>query len=143
MISSKLRAFNSLYTEITAVYHDLAVKLGITDSAATILYVICSFGDSFPLGEICRRSGLSKQTANSAIRKLEQEGIVYLQAINGKSKMVCLTEAGKAYAAKTVLRVMELEDSIYDEWTEEELGIFMELNQRFLDQIKKKTEELR
>ena len=100
MISNKLRQYNNLYTEITAVYHDLAVKLGITDSAATILYILCTFGGSYPLGEICRRSGMSKQTANSAIRKLEQQGMVYLQAIDGRAKRVCLTPAGRSVPGK-------------------------------------------
>lgn len=142
MISNKLRQYNNLYTEITAVYHDLAVKLGITDSAATILYILCTFGGSYPLGEICRRSGMSKQTANSAIRKLEQQGMVYLQAIDGRAKRVCLTPAGEKCAGETVMRIMKAEDEVYGSWSEEELETYLALTERFLTQLKEKAEHL-
>lgn len=141
-ISSKLRQYNNLYSEITAVYHEISVKLGITDSALTILYIICSFGDSYPLGDICRRSGLSKQTVNSAIRKLEEEEIVYLEAIDGKSKMVCLTETGKRFAEKTVLRLMTVEDEIYSSWNQDDLEKYLELTERFLVSLKEESGQL-
>lgn len=138
-ISNKLRRYNHLYREITAVYHEIAAKLGMTDSAATILYDICSFGDSLPLGEICRCSGLSKQTVNSAIRKLEQENLVFLQAIDGKSKKVCLTEQGKRYTEKTILQMMRIEDSIYSAWPQEDLEKYLEMTERFLCDLKEQV----
>lgn len=142
IISKKLRQYNNLYTEITAVYHEITTKMGLTDSAATILYNICTFGDSYPLGEICRRSGISKQTANSAIRKLEQEGIVYLEAIDGKSKKVCLTEKGKHLAEETILKMMKAEDSIYSSWSEEDLEKYLELTERFLISLREKAGQI-
>lgn len=141
-ISNKLRRYNNLYSEITAVYHDMAVKLGITDSAVMILYNICSFGESLPLSEICRCSGLSKQTVNSSIRKLEEEGIVYLEAIDGKSKKVCLTEKGKQYTEKTILQMMRIEDSIYTSWADEDLEKYLELTERFLVELKEKVGQI-
>ena len=68
------------------------MKLGLSDSAMRILYALCDLGDRCPLQSICRRSGLSKQTVNSAIRKLEQEGILYLEQATARAKQVCLTE---------------------------------------------------
>lgn len=63
-----------------------------------ILYTICDNGESCLLQEISRRSGVSKQTINSAIRKLEKEGIVYLESVGAKNKNVCLTDEGKQLA---------------------------------------------
>lgn len=142
IISDKMRQYNYLFSELESIYHESSVKLGMSDSVSIILYTLCNFGGSHPLGEICRRSGLSKQTANSAIRKLERDGIVYLEAIDGKAKMVCLTEKGKRFASKTVLRLMEIENSIYDSWPEEDLDQYLHLTERFLTAMKEKIGEL-
>ena len=85
-ISIEMKRFNHLIGEIDAVYHDMALKLGLSDSAMRILYTICNNGESCLLQEICHLSGISKQTINSAIRKLEADEIVYLEQISGKNK---------------------------------------------------------
>ncbi len=135
-ISGALRRYNYLYSEIESVYHDSSVKMGMSDSVSIVLYILCSFGGRHPLGEISRCSGLSKQTVNSAIRKLEQEGMVYLEAIDGKAKMLCLTDAGKRLASHTVLRLMDVEDQIYSSWPKEDLDKYLELMERFLTSLK-------
>ena len=79
------KRYNHLSEEINAAYHELSLLFGLSDSAMIILYTICDSGDSCRLHEICRRSGLSKQTVNSAIRKLEAEHVVCLQAVDGRN----------------------------------------------------------
>ena len=37
--------FNRLYKEMDDLYHDIALKLGLSDSALTIFYAICELGD--------------------------------------------------------------------------------------------------
>ena len=88
-----------LLGELEGTYHDASLLLGMSDSVSQILYTICVGGGGCPLHAICRQCGLSKQTVNSAVRKLEKEGIVYLEAMDGKAKRVCLTAAGEVYAA--------------------------------------------
>ena len=83
--SKVMKRFNYLLGEMDAVYHEMALKLGLSDSAMIILYTICDQGDGCLLQNICRYSGMSKQTANSAIRKLEAEGIIYLESAGSRS----------------------------------------------------------
>ena len=61
------------------------------------------------LKDICHNCGLSKQTVNSALRKLEKEGIVYLESVDSRHKKVCLTEEGKSLAGRTAGAVIEAE----------------------------------
>jgi predicted transcriptional regulator len=68
------------------------------------VYTICNFGESCLLTDICHLTGLSKQTVNSALRKLEKEGTIHLESVIAKSKRVCLTESGKALSKKTAIR---------------------------------------
>lgn len=138
-ISKEMKRFNYLLGEIDAVYHEMAFKMGLSDSAMKILYAICDEGDCCLLQEICRRSGVSKQTINSALRKLEREGIVYLEAVDGRNKNVCLTDAGKGLAEDTAMRVIELENEIVASWPKEDMEQYLALTERFLVAIREKA----
>lgn len=140
--SQEMKRYNYLVGEINAVYHDISLKLGLSDSAMIVLYAICDHGDSCLLADICRCSGISKQTINSAIRKLEEEGMVYLETIGASRKKVCLTKEGKRLAARTAIRVIEAENAIFDSWTPEDVAQYLRLTERFLCAIQEKSKEL-
>lgn len=140
--SKEMKRFNHLHGEIEATYHDSSLKFGISDSVSKVLYTICSVGDSFLLNDICRNTGLSKQTVNSAIRNLESDDIVYLEAVDGKSKRVCLTEKGKQFAANTAFRLIEIENAIFNSWVDDDVQKYLDLTERFLTSLKEKVEQL-
>ena len=101
--SSAMRRFNHLVSETDAVYHEVSARLGLSDSVMQILYILYDFPDGrCALQEICRWSGTSKQTINSALRRLEAEGVLYLEQAGGKRKTVCLPpEALETYLTLT------------------------------------------
>lgn len=140
--SKDLRRFNNLITEIDGVYHEMALKLGLSDSAMQILYTICNYGDNCLLQEICRQSGLSKQTINSALRKLEAEDIVYLEAAGSRNKKVILTEAGKSLSQRTALKVIKAENEIFASWSREDMDKYLELTEDFLIAMREKVKQL-
>ena len=134
--TKEMKRLNYLISETDAVYHEAYLKLGLSDSEGQILYTICNNGDSCPLSEICRLSGISKQTVNSALRKLEREGLVYLETYVGRRKMVCLTEQGKVRAEQTVVRLIGIENGILDSWSGEELALYLKLTERYLEELR-------
>lgn len=140
--SKDMKRFNHLLGEIESVYHEMALRFGQSDSVMNILYTICDYGESCPLQEICRRSGISKQTINSGLRKLETEGIVYLEQAGARGKNVCLTEKGKELAENTAIRVIETENGILASWPKEDVEKYLELTERFLVAIKEKAKEI-
>lgn len=137
-----LKRFSCLTAEIDAVYHDAALRLGLSDSALMILYTVCTYGESCLLHDITRLSGVSKQTIHSALHKLADEGVVYLEPVSGRKKRVCLTETGKAFAEQTVLQVIEIENKIFGGWTEAEREMYIGLTQRYLSAFREKVKEL-
>lgn len=137
-----LNRINLIMAETDGVYHDAAVRLGLSDSALRILYALRTQEDKCDLNMMPRLTGLSKQTIHSALRKLEREGIVALSAAGGRKKRLCLTETGQTLAAQTVEKLMELENSIFDGWPEQDMQLFLELNQRYLTQLREKIKEL-
>lgn len=140
--SNAMKRYNHLIGEIDAVYHEMSRKLGLSDSAMAILYTICDNGECCMLQEIRRRSGLSKQTIHSAIRKLEAEGILYLEQVSPKTKNVCLTEQGKRLANRTAVRLIEIENAIFEAWSKEDVGRYLSLTEKFLTELKEKSRQL-
>lgn len=140
--TEKLKRFNYLSGEIEAVYHEAALKFGLSDSAMLVLYAICNNGESCLLSDIIHLSGASKQTINSALRKLEAEGIVRLEAVNGKKKNVCLTKKGRELTDRTVIRLLDIENGIFDSWSLEEQEMYLALTQRYLTAFKEKVKEV-
>lgn len=124
------------------VYHDAGQRLGLSDSVMIVLYTVSGNGGSCMLSEICRLSGTSKQTINSALRRLEKEGIITLETVDGRRKCVFLTPKGKKLAENTVENIIKAENEIYGSWTAEERKIYIELTERFLRQIREKTSGL-
>lgn len=142
VISNEMKRFNHLLGEIEAEYHNMSLKLGLSDSAMGILYTICDNGESCPLQKICRCTGLSKQTINSAIRKLESENVIYLEPAGTKNKTVFLTENGKLLAQKTAMRILEIENDILASWSGRDVEKYLELTEKFLTSLKEKADTL-
>ena len=133
----KAGQYTYLAGEINALYHEAAVKMGVSDSVQNILYVIREKGDRCLQSEICKLTGISRQTINSAIRKLEQDGIVYLEQGKGRNTIVCLTDRGKQFASETIDPLFEIENHIWMEWTEEEQEQYLTLTAKYRDGLEK------
>lgn len=132
---------NCLASDLDAIYHRAALKLGISDSVLFILYLLDEHDGKCPLNDIRKAIGISKQTLNSAIRKLECEEIIYLEQIGGRAKNVCLTEKGMNYAKNTARRLYDAEVSVFANWSEEDtkqyLSFMERYNRDFREQIEK------
>lgn len=139
---SGLKRYSHLTSEIDSVYHEAALRCGLSDSAMRILYVICLYGHECRLSKIISLSAISKQTINSAIRKLEKEGILELEPEGGRggAKKAVLTEKGERIAEKTVRKIFQIENKVFSSWTEEEREQYFALTQRYLSAFKENME---
>lgn len=137
--NNALNRLNYLMGETEALYHDMAYHMGLSDSAMRILYTLCDNGERCLLRVLCRRGGLSKQTVNSALRKLEQEGIVYLEAAGARAKEVCLTQKGRELTRRTVVPVMEMENAVFAGWDPREVQDYLAYTERFLRDMKQQV----
>jgi DNA-binding MarR family transcriptional regulator len=140
--SKALKRCNYLFGEIDRVYHEISLKLGLSDSAMKILYTICDNGSRCLLQNVCRQSGLSKQTVNSALRKLETEGFVYLESVSSKNKRVCLTETGKRLGERTAGRLIEAENAIFASWSREDVEKYLSLTEMFLKDLENRAKNM-
>lgn len=141
-INEQFMKLNYIIGDLDSAYHSAALKLGLTDSNMAIIYAIRAEGRPCRISEICRLTGLSKQTVNSALRRLESDGIIRLDAVDGKRKSAALTERGTELSERTVARVIAAENRVFGSWTEEERSEFLRLNRKLCEQLKAEFDRL-
>lgn len=136
-----VKRYSYLANEMEALYHEASLKCGISDSAMKILYAVCMYGEECPVSEIVRTSGISKQTINSSLRKLESDGILYLKSAGGKKKTAILTDKGKELSERSAMKVLNTEIEILNSWTPEEKAAYITLTEKFLNDFREKVKE--
>ena len=121
-----------IYNENTLLYHRLARACGLPDCAFWLLYTLRSEEAPLTQTQLSEQLSLPKQTVNSALKKLVEEGVLRLEAADGnlKNKRVCLTEAGEAFLRRTVDRVFGVESAAAARLTEEERSALVALSQK-------------
>lgn len=139
---NKIRKINYLISEMDALYHLASLKMGISDSVSIVLYTIYDSGNGCLLSDVYKKSGISKQTVNSAVRKLETEEILYLEQHTGRSKRIFLTDRGKTFVRETVARLYEAEAGAFDTWREEEVNIYINLMKKYADCLRQQINRL-
>ena len=89
-MSPALLESNKLFKEFNNIYHDAALKLGISNSSLDILYSICELGD------------------------------IYLSNGKGRNMHINLTDAGRDYIKETIYPIITLENEAISSLTEDE-----------------------
>lgn len=140
-INNALKEYNRIYKETNSIYHDIAVKLKLSDSAFDILYAICQLGDGCLQRDISFLSATSKQTINSSIRKLEQQGHIALKPGKGRQMHIFLTDTGKELVKERIFPVIEIENKTFDAMTEEESRELLRLSRKYNEILEQNAKE--
>lgn len=127
---------------IGGIYHDYAVKVGISGSMLDILYVLNGEDGSCYQSLFYKQTGLSRSTINSCLKKMEKEQLVDIQAGKGRNTIVTLTQSGRNLMIKTAGQLVELEKSVLKSWSDEEQDLYLKLSQKFYNGLKERVERL-
>ena len=73
---NRLKKVNDIFSEIDFTYHEIARKSGLSDSEFNILYTLCELGNGCLLSLAYKHNGTSRQTIESAVRKLEKNELI-------------------------------------------------------------------
>ena len=137
-----LREFNRIDKELDDLYHEVALKMGISDSAFSIFYILHELGDGCLQKDICYEIFANKQTVHSSIRKLEQGGYLYLKQGRGRDKHIFLTEAGKQFVQTHIVPVVQKENDAFMNLAPEEQNELLRLVQKYIKSLKEKLNEI-
>lgn len=137
-----LRELGKVDKEWDKLYHDVAVKIGISDSAFSIFYILYNLGDGCLQKDICQEAFVNKQTINSSIRRLEQEGYLYLEQGRGQDKHIYLTDAGKRFVEKNIVPIIKKENEAFAQFSLDEQKELLRLSKIHIEYLKSKLAEL-
>lgn len=124
---------------MNSIYHDIALKLGLSDSAFDILYAICQLGDGCLQKDICEMTFLSKQTIHSSIQKLQRGGWLRLEQGKGRNMHIYVTERGAWLLEEKIRKAIELEERSFEDMSEEEVKELLRLNAKYTALLRKNS----
>ncbi|MGN1382784.1 MAG: MarR family winged helix-turn-helix transcriptional regulator [Eubacterium sp.] len=140
--TATIRRFNRINDEINALYHRASTKLGFSDSELIILYLLCGYDGELTQSRIIELTGMSKQTVNSSVRRMEQNGLVVLGERTNHRRVIQFTKAGENLSRDVILPFMEREEALFSDWTPEEKETFLSLHKRYLNALRRMVETL-
>lgn len=130
--------------EFDAIYHSVAVKYGLSDTAMWVMYLLFTSEREWTQQDLCRQCVCAKQTINTAITKLVKNGYVKLEILPGtrNQKKIILTEQGISFAKQTALPLREVEIRAYKKLTKKELETYLHVNAKLIKELKEETDKL-
>ena len=129
--------FNQILKECDSIYHNAAVKAGLSDCAFWILYTLQDSTRTYTQSEICDDGFMPKQTVNSALKKMEKDGYLTLHPIPGKKgKYIQLTETGQAFVQQKIVPIMKAEENACAQFTSDEKFAFLNTFRGFVNWLK-------
>lgn len=139
---SRIAFFNTLFKEYDEVYHNYASKHGLSDTSFWILYSICSASDYYSPKKLSDDLHIPSQTLNSALKSLENRGLIELRFKEGsnKNKLIILTTAGEKIANEVVRPLIEKENESFLYFNEKEFSFLMDSLDKYIKTLKKKID---
>ena len=137
-----LQEFDRLNRLVNELYHEIAVKQGISDSAYSILQAMLILGNGNTQTDICKYTCLNKQTVNSSVKKLKQNGLIEFHQGNGREMKIYLTSKGQYFINENILPIEQAENEVFDEMTIQEQREILRLIENYLSSFRHKIEKL-
>ena len=124
-IEQQWRKICKYMNEFQEEYHKLSSYYKLADSSFWILYELYQNEDGCTQKELYTDWCLNKQTINSSVKYLINEGYIMLEYLDNskKSKKLKLTKKGKEIAKMSVGKVMKLETKAFENIDENEMEI--------------------
>lgn len=126
-----------LYKKMDAVYYQMAIAQKLTPSEMDIYYTICVLGDGCLQRDVCNLALTSKQTINSALKKMEKQGLLQLETGKGREKHIHLTAAGQQKSDACVQPIYIAEQQAFSEMTEPKREQLVALTDKFIRLLQK------
>lgn len=135
--------YNQLLKECDTIYHSAAVKMGLSDCAFWILYTLQDTQKTYKQSDICDSASMSRQTVNSALKKLEKDGYLTLRRIDGKmGKSIHLTEKGNQFVQRNIMPIMLAEETACSLFSDDEKDKFLKTFHSLVERLKTEIENV-
>lgn len=132
--SISMQKINMIMNRTNEVYHEAAVRLGLSDSSMWILYALAQYG-SLTQAQICTMCGISKQTIHSSVSKLIKQGILQMEAVS-RNAALQLTPKGEQLVQDKIAKLIDVENDVMNQWTQKEQEQFIRFNEEYFERLK-------
>ncbi len=131
-LAEQLEQLNQNDKALNDLYRNYAAGVNLSDAALWVLYVAWTQGEGCTQKDICESWSYPRQTINSALKNLEQQGYLTLYSTpeNRKSKRIAFTEAGRELGRTAVLPLLEMETASFGQLSREERKQLVALSQK-------------
>lgn len=141
VISKRLLEMGSIMKEGDGIYRDAAKALGMSDCAFWILYSLRCDSDALTQSNICSTMFQPKQTVNSALKKLRDDGYIDMaDTLDHRGKLIRLTPKGIKLVEKTIDLVVAAEYETLRGLPEDEQSELIRLLRKHTSLLKKHVE---
>lgn len=102
---------------------------GNSDTAFWILYVLHGSEEQMTQTDICNSLYQPRQSTNTALKKLEEDGIIKKTPVPGnqKSKYIVLTQKGRTFVERIVVPMKQVEQDTLALFSDEEIKIHLSI----------------
>ena len=140
----RYQEFISASKEVDDIYHTLALKFGLSDSAMWILCTMREADRELTQAEIAEEMSMSRQTINSAIKNLEKQGYLYMAPAPGdrRNKTLSFTAKGEDFVKRTVDRMLDLEHQVFARLEVQEQEQITEILRKYTRYMKEGAEKI-
>ena len=143
-IADYIKQIEQQRKEQDAIYHNVAMKYNLSDTAMWVLYVVSDLDNVYTQQELCKQCFFAKQTIHTAVKNLVDSGLAALEVVPGtrNQKKILLTDSGMKIADKTVELLKKAENRAYAILSDEELKAYLEMTARLTTALRDETDKL-
>lgn len=136
-----LKEYNSSFKECNEIYRKIAAKLGISESEFMVLYALVEI-NAVRQKDIVDYFSISKQTINSAVKKLVRNQIVELKQAKGREMQIILTPAGKIFTQEKMAPIVNCEKKALAAMGKKESQELVRLTKMYLENFKGQIKQI-
>lgn len=106
-----IRRMTHAINVMDGIYYEWARKQGIKENIVTLMYALDD-GEPHSQKQLCDEWLIAKTTLNTIVKECEAKELLVLKSDggHGREKQICLTEAGREYAAKILEPLYAMEN---------------------------------
>ena len=136
LTDNKLRHINGMLSEISSIYEKLLLSKNVPEGVFIIMSSILDLGEGCLQKQISEISYLNKKTVNSAIKKLQKEGLIELVAGKYPNMHIYLTDKGREYMTSKIIPIIEVERKALELMPSDEFGTLVEGYKKYIDNFR-------
>ncbi len=142
-IKAQLELINQQIKELVGIYRGAVSESGISENEFWIWYSLVILEGDYAQQDICGLWSLSKQTVNTIIARMVQEGHAVLEVVPGtrNRKLIRLTEAGREYGERLVNPIFAAEVRAIGRLQDEERRACLSVMNKYIAILKEELQQ--